>query len=194
MKRKIKYQDLSDQDLLAKMQADDALAFNCIYERYWDAMYGKAFQRLQDNASSKDAVQNVFIDLWSRRKKSNITNLRSYLYGAIRFQVFKQIDTSRKFDTFFEVFEDMMVSPIQTDGEIIRDDLAHLLVLWVETLPQKRREIFVMHYQRQLSVAEIADELKITQKTVYNQLNTSIKELQWNLAKFIAILLIIVFF
>ncbi|WP_236974141.1 RNA polymerase sigma factor [Membranihabitans maritimus] len=188
MKRKDQYQELSDKELCANMQSGDPVSFSCIYERYWDALYRKAFQRLQEESSSKDVVQNVFIDLWKRRNKLKIQNLRSYLYGAVRFQVYKHIDKSKKCDFFFEPFDQMMVSPIQTDGDIIRDDLAKLLALWIEALPEKRREIFVLHYQKQLSVSEIASELDITQKTVYNQLNNSIKELQWRLARFTAIL------
>lgn len=176
----------SDDVLLDKLKGGDSGAYTLLYNRYWDALYGKAFQRLQDESSSKDVVQNVFIDLWRRRENLEIKNLRSYLYGAVRFQVFKQIDRSNKHHGFFEPFEHMMISPIRTDGEIIRDDLAKLLTLWIEALPEKRRAIFVLHYSQQLSVSEIASHLNITQKTVYNQLNNSVKELKWKLTKLVS--------
>lgn len=183
----------NDSQLVTRLKNGERLAFNEIFECYWDQLYRKAYQRLQDESSSKDAVQNVFISLWQRRKDVEIKNLRSYLYGAVRFQVYKQIDLSNKHTHFFEPFEAMMISPLQTDQELIRDDLAKLLLAWIDTLPRKRRQIFVLHYQEQLTVPEIANELGITRKTVYNQLNNCVKELQWKLAKYYTLLLLIHF-
>ncbi|HLT93064.1 MAG TPA: sigma-70 family RNA polymerase sigma factor [Membranihabitans sp.] len=174
----------NDDVLVLRLSGDDRAAFHAIFEKYWAPLYSKAFQRLQDEASAKDVVQNVFTSLWHRRREVEISNLKSYLFSAVRYQVFKQVSQSNKHSAFFDPFEMMMVSPIRTDQDLIRDDLAQLLIAWIDTLPRKRRQIFVMHYQEQLSVSEIAVKLGITRKTVYNQLNNSIKELQWKLAKY----------
>lgn len=181
----------NDDLLVARLARNDRSAFQAIFEKYWAPLYGKAYQRLQDDASAKDAVQNVFTTLWHRRRDADIQHLRSYLYGAVRYQVFKQISQSHKHTAFFDPFEMMMVSPIRTDQNLIRDDLAQLLLAWIDTLPRKRRQIFVMHYQEQLTVSEIAAKLGITRKTVYNQLSTCINELQWKLAKYYIILMVI---
>ncbi len=183
----------NDARLLARLNKGEQAAFNEIYEQYWEQLYRKAYQRLQEESSAKDVVQNVFVSLWQRRKEVAIDNLRSYLYGAVRFQVYNQINLSNKHSHFFDPFEAMMVSPIQTDQELIRDDLAKLLLAWIDTLPRKRRQIFVLHYKQQLSVVEIANELGVTRKTVYNQLNNCVKELQWKLAKYYTLLLLIHF-
>ena len=180
-----------DKFLVSGLAKGDRAAFNAIFDKYWAGLYGKAFQRLQDEASAKDVVQNVFTSLWQRRKETEIDNLRSYLYGAVRYQVFKQVSLSNKYVGFYEPFEMMMVSPIRTDQNLIRDDLAQLLLTWIDTLPRKRRQIFVLHYQEQLTVPEIASKLGITHKTVYNQLRNSVKELQWKLAKYYVIFMII---
>lgn len=182
---------ISDAELVQKIKAGDTDAFTRVYNRYWDSLYKKAYKRLKDRSASKDAVQNVFIDLWKRRKTSNIANLKSYLYGAVRFQVFKQIDKTKKFESFFEPFEDMMVAPFWTDGNIIRNELEDLLSSWVAALPRKRRKIFMLHYQEQLSASEIASRLNLSRKTVYNQLGSSIKELKLKLAQFMGFLLLI---
>lgn len=184
----------NDSQLVSRLNNGERAVFNEIFERYWDQLYRKAYQRLQDESSAKDAVQNVLISLWQRRKDVQIENLRSYLYGAVRFQVYKQIDQSNKNTHFVEPFEAMMISPIRTDHDMIRDDLAKLLLAWIDTLPRKRRQIFVLHYQQQLTVPEIAIELGITRKTVYNQLNNSVKELQLKLAKYYTLLLLVLFY
>lgn len=182
-----------DEILVSRLSKGDRKAFNEIFDRYWDLLYGNAFQRLQDESTAKDVVQNVLVSLWHRRTEVKIDNLRSYLYGAVRYQVFKQAARSSKYGPFYDVYEAMMVSPIRTDQDLIRDDLAQLLFAWIDTLPRKRRQIFVLHYQEQLTVPEIAAQLGITHKTVYNQLNNCVKELQWKLAKYYTLLLLVHF-
>jgi len=181
----------TNNQLVSRLRDGDRTAFNEIFEIYWEILYSHAFKRLQDEASAKDVVQNVLLSLWRRRKEVEIKNLHAYLTSALRFQVYRQIAISRQYQHFYEPFEAMMISPIQTDQNLIRDDLAHLLLSWIDTLPRKRRQIFVLHYQKQLSVPEIASELGITHKTVYNQLNNCVKELQWKLAKYYILLFVV---
>lgn len=188
---KIPYSELTDRQLVEKMRKGDEAAFTAIYERYWKEVFGHAYKRLQETSAAEDVIQNVFVSIWQRRDQADIRNLRSYLYGAVRYQVFRQVDQSGRYVHFFDPFEAMMISPVRSDHNIIRDDLSKILLAWIDTLPRKRREIFVLHYQDQLSVPEIAVRLGITRKTVYNQLNNSVKDLKWKLTQYYTLLMVI---
>lgn len=176
------------------MKSGDRAAFTAIYHRYWKEVYGEAFKRLQDKSSAEDVVQNVFTSIWSRRETADIKNLRSYLYGAARNQVYRNIHRSGRYVHFFEPFDMMMESPVRSDHNILREDLAEILMVWIDTLPRRRREIFVLHYKNQLSVPEIALRLGITHKTVYNQLNNCVKDLKWKLTEYYTLLLMVSWF
>jgi len=188
---KILYTTLTDHQLVEKMKGGDRTAFTTIYHRYWKEVFGEAYKRLQDKSSAEDILQNVFASIWDRREKTDIKNLRSYLYGAIRNQVFRQIHKSDRYVHFYDPLESMMISPIRSDHNIIRDDLSDILMAWIDTLPHKRREIFILHYKNQLSVPEIAIRLGITHKTVYNQLNNCVKDLKWKLTRYYTLLILI---
>lgn len=183
-----------DRELLERMAEKDQKAFAVIYDRYWEELYQKAYRRLRDEAGAKDAVQNVFVSLWRRKSEVRIENLRAYLHGAVRFQVFRRVEKSTEFVAFSEPLEAMMISPFRADRNIIRDDLSRLLIAWIDTLPPKRRQVFIMHYQEQLSVKEIAARLGITRKTVYNQLHSSVSELQWKLSQYYTLAVVMMFY
>jgi DNA-binding transcriptional regulator LsrR (DeoR family) len=53
----------------------------------------------------------------------------------------------------------------------------------VEKLPLRRREIFIKSRFEGLSIREIAEELKISHKTVENQLTEALKFIRTNLNK-----------
>lgn len=54
----------------------------------------------------------------------------------------------------------------------------------IETLPKKAKEIFRLAKQEGLSIKEIADYLKISNKTVENQLTIAYKKLRQHLQAF----------
>jgi len=58
-------------------------------------------------------------------------------------------------------------------------------------LPEKRREIFTMYYMEELSSAQIAELLGISQKTVQNQITTATNHIREQLFKILFLVLII---
>jgi RNA polymerase sigma-70 factor (family 1) len=165
--------DIGNEELLLLLQQDGDEGFSIVYRQFWPSLYNSAYKRLRDKEKCQDVVQNVFTDLWHRRKKITINNLAAYLHTAVRFQVYKQsLKTPVSID-FYGVFEELLESPFTADESVLSSELSNLIELWIAALPTKRRKIFLMHYYENLSTKEIADKLNISQKTVQNQINTA---------------------
>jgi RNA polymerase sigma-70 factor (ECF subfamily) len=60
---------------------------------------------------------------------------------------------------------------------------------YADTLPDKRKEIFLLHIKNKLSTKEIAAMLGISQKTVQNQLRTAQIGLRPHIATILALLI-----
>jgi RNA polymerase sigma-70 factor (family 1) len=170
----------NDQDLLLQISLDDASAFEVIYKRYSKSLFVYALNIFKNREICEDIVQNVFIDLWSRRKVVEISKLKSYLFQSVRFQVFKQkrdmkissedvarlalldlsLDVSRKLE--FEEFE-----------ALLKEKLAQL--------PPTCQKIFVMSRFDEKSNKEIASELHISVQAVKNQIGKALKMLRQEL-------------
>lgn len=159
------------------MQSGDLQAFNTFYHRHFNALFLTAYKRLKHTEAVKDIIQEVFADLWYRRNKISNDNPVAYLHTAVRFQVFKYAAHSAN-QSFLEPADEMRAFTSLPEDHLYYGELVKLLELWIHTLPEKRREIFLLHYKEQLSSAMIADKLNISRKTVQNQLGLAFNELK----------------
>ena len=184
------FETYQDSELVHLLLQDDKNAFDELYRRYWSILFNAAYKRIRSIDLSKDITQEVFIDLWLRRGKVQIENIQAYLHTAVRFQVLKLISLEKLNTSFIEPFENMAISSLNADGEMIDKELFKLFETWLNTLPEKRKAIFVMHYMEKLSTKEIAERLDISQKTVQNQLGRSVQGLRSSLNQYMLILII----
>lgn len=168
----------TDFYLLDRVSGGDSTAFEAIYLRYWRPLLNAAYKRLKDKQRAEDIVQNVFLGLWNRRDHLNILSLSAYLHGAVRYEVLKYISRSKGTLYFHSLLEDVVMDAAGADTKVLSAEMMELVYAYARTLPAKRRNIFLLHLQHNLSTRQIADTLQITQKTVQNQLRTALNGLQ----------------
>jgi RNA polymerase sigma factor (sigma-70 family) len=181
----------NDQSLFALLRQGDESAFAQIYKRYWPELYNAAYKRLPEKEKCQDIIQNVFTDLWNRKAELDLANPAAYLHTAVRFQVLKQISRAPKNSAFTAKFETELISPLATDSGVLEKEARVLIEYFINALPKKRKNIFVMHYFEGLSTAKIAVELKVSQKTVQNQLTTASHALKLRLTHMLIFLVLI---
>ena len=168
------HSDIEEEKLLfGLLKQGDVSSFEKIYKNYWQELYTAAYKRLPEKQLCQDVLQNVFTDLWNRKAELNLINPRAYLNTAVRFQVLKQIAQSSKISSFNDTFEDELISPLKADGRILEQEAQILISYFIDALPHKRKNIFLMHYYEGLSTAKIALKLNVSRKTVQNQLTTA---------------------
>jgi RNA polymerase sigma-70 factor (family 1) len=165
-----------DTELLLALKNGEKSAFEEIFNRYWGSLFDAAYKRLKDKGQCKDIIQDVFADLWIRREKVQIENLSAYLHTAIRFQVLKLASRNKISPVFIELYESIASSPYHPGIELEEKELEGLAQAWIDSLPEKRRMIFQLHFRENLTTKEIAERLGISQKTVQNQLGTASRD------------------
>jgi RNA polymerase sigma factor (sigma-70 family) len=191
---KIHVNSENDHSLFALLRQGDESAFAQIYKHYWPELYSAAYKRLPEKEKCQDIIQNVFTDLWNRKAELDLANPAAYLHTAVRFQVLKQISRAPKNSAFSANFETELISPLVSDGNLLEKEAKYLISLYIAALPEKRKNIFLMHYIDGLSTANIAIQLKISRKTVQNQLTTASHALKLRLTHLFLYLIIILSF
>jgi len=177
----------NDSLLFALIKQGNGEAFQIIYNKYWHNLFKAAYKRLPDKNKCQDVVQNIFTDLWNRKAGLEIQNLEAYLHTAARFQVLKAIGKGHSQTLFTDVFETEVISTLQADEILLDKEAKQLLEQFINALPAKRRNIFVMHYIDELTTAQIAVALNVSQKTVQNQLTTASHALRLRLTHIISV-------
>lgn len=177
------YQDKVEPLLIRNLSKGNILAFNTLFREYSVRLYRFSYGYLKSEAESEELVQEVFIKIWEKRKEiREETSFRSYLF-TIAFNIIKK-HFRRKYQCseYFksEIYNDL---DLQTSDQITYDSLQQFIVKLVDQLPERRKEIFIKSRFEGKNVREIAEELKISHKTVENQLTDALKFIRTHLNK-----------
>lgn len=160
------------------LRQGDRAAFTEIYRRYLPSLYDITFKRLKHKEQTEDVLQEVFARLWVKKEMLQIIELVSYLHVAVRNETINYITRHRQVFEFYEPFEHILVETASSDGQLIAKELLAAVYAFAETLPERRKQVYLLHIKNKMSTKEIADKLGITQKTVQNQLGTALHGLK----------------
>ncbi|MEM6344640.1 MAG: RNA polymerase sigma-70 factor [Bacteroidota bacterium] len=173
----IHYTEYTDLELLVLLKSGDWDAFHCIYEKYWEKLFLASYRVLQDEDSSKDVVQDLFLTIWERRAVLDIATLEAYLYRSVKYQVAKKLQAAPMRHIHIEAFKEILADNL-TEDQIIEKDLQHSILDTLSHLPERCRAVFYMSRFEQKSNKEIAEQLNISVSTVENQINKALKFLR----------------
>jgi hypothetical protein len=67
-------QQMLDQEMIARIGRRDQSAFSALYDRMSGPLYSLAMKMLGDPAEAQDALQDVFLQIWSRAGKAGIAS------------------------------------------------------------------------------------------------------------------------
>ncbi|WPV02943.1 RNA polymerase sigma-70 factor [Mucilaginibacter sp. cycad4] len=169
----------TDLELWQSVRHDDQTAFDLLFDRYWISLYKTAHYYLDDDEVCADAVNDVFVSIWNRRKELEIASFSNFMQTSVRFQIYKR-RKAVKLEIVFK--EDIVVEGRHenNDGEtrIRQSEIDNLLSNHLDQLPKRCQEIFELSRFDNLSNSEIAERLNISKRTVENQLTLAVKHLK----------------
>uniref|UniRef100_UPI0032165DAB RNA polymerase sigma-70 factor n=1 Tax=uncultured Draconibacterium sp. TaxID=1573823 RepID=UPI0032165DAB len=168
----------SDEQLVLKLKAGNILAFNQLFEAYSSKLFYFAKGYLKSEEDAEELVQEVFSIIWEKRDRlKSGFSVKSYIFTIAFNSIKKHFRQKARFRTFLksEILND---TTSETSQQIDYNSLrAHILKL-SESLPEKRREVFIKSRFEGLPNKEIADNLGLSQKTIENHLNLALKEIR----------------
>ncbi len=173
---------LTDEELYAALKNNDRKAFDLLYERYWALVYKKAFSYLHDQDACLEIVNDIFLNIWLKRKVSNILIFRNYLASAARYRVYNVLKTRKTnnlvYVESYEKFENENAERNAGETGITDTEIRSRIDGLLNGLPERCKEIFLLSKIGQLSNSEIAVKLSISKRTVENQISLSVKYLR----------------
>jgi RNA polymerase sigma-70 factor (ECF subfamily) len=164
----------SDIELWQEIKADNRIACETLYRRYMRVLYSAIYKWTENTCDTEDILQDVFLDIWEKRQQINIQKeVFSYLYRITRNKVFdyikdKKID-ARKLEAWKEVTGENIDTPVftanasQSADELVNKELADM--------PAQMKEVYLLRYKQEMSIAEIATHLNVSTNTIKSQLH-----------------------
>lgn len=177
-------QDTSDKELIAKISQDDKAAFRALFNRHYKELLGTAINILRDQDKGKDAVQEVFFQIWKNRAGMEIrSTVRAYLKRSVINRALNQVERGKRFtdDSTLVRKPSGQTDPLE---DVSHTELKDALEVALQDLPERCRLVFVMKRLEGMSQKEIAQQLNISTKTVENQITKAVKALKEALLEF----------
>lgn len=153
--------------------AGDAGAFEALYERYRDWVLRVAYRFTHDRDDALDVLQDVFLYLLRKFPGFVLSaRLTTVLYPAIKNTA---IYVRRRRSGGAQTPLPDVAAPTERDvAAPISGDFEHLIA----SLPEPQREVLLMRYVDDMSLAEIAAALEIPLGTVKSRLHAAIEALR----------------
>jgi RNA polymerase sigma-70 factor (ECF subfamily) len=172
--------DCTDEQLMVLTKGGDAKAFEAIYWRYQPYLYNLSLRYLKIPALAEDAVQHVFLQLWTKRHTLNeALPLKGFLGVCLKHHVLNALrDHRRAILKHLEVAAGASRSSNETEQSIQAAEYTSLVQRGLARLSPRKRVIFQLRSDQGLSAREIAEQLGISVNTVKFQLMQATKFLR----------------
>ena len=172
------YTEQNDETLVLLTLAGEQDAYEVLVRRYEKSVISSAMSVTRSRYMAEDAAQDAFVTAWM---KLNLLREPSK-YGSWICRIAKNCAVSmiRRYSPYMSIdeFENCYQSSENTLLDIVESESRDELHSTVDSLPDKIRTVIHLHYFEGLSIAEIADRMRISEGTVKSQLHDGRKKLR----------------
>lgn len=181
----------SDENLLLRIRNGDEVAFELVFYRYKGKLYDFIRRSLPANEDAESLVQEIFTKLWvNRLNLDSSKSLNAFLYTLARNELFGQLRKILVRRKYLEELSFSLSESSVNDGQSYEyDELRSIVSLLVSSLPEKRREIYILSRHEGMSYKQIAEQLGISENTVDSQLRKALSFLKENLKRKLSLIL-----
>ena len=150
----------------------DKREFERIFRQYYGGMFRLARKMLGDDQESKDVVSDVFAQLLNSHTDLHSDTLQSYLLTSVRNRCLNLLVHKQR--------EQAAIVDLRTgENDNTEQEQLDMLHRYIdEHMPEMTQRILRLRYQQGMKYREIADELKVSEVTVFHHLSQSLKELK----------------
>jgi len=168
-----------EKDLFDKIKKGDEKAFEKLFHQYYGILCSFATKIIKDDVAAEEIVQDLFVKIWEKREQLFIeTSLKNYLFRSIRNLCLNFIQHNKTKIRHAQIVLSEVESNLSDDSNYPEVDLFVKIEESINSLPEKRQEIFRLSRQEGLKYYEIAQKLNISIKTVETQMSLAIKTLR----------------
>ena len=171
----------ADTILWNKLRRGDRDAFDEIYYKCVPVLFNFGKRYTRNNQIVEDCIQELFTDLWIKRKKLGGTDqIKPYLLVALKRRVLRQIKKAKNSTNFDQLSDFFLV--YSAEDNIILDDSQTTKIDKLNknlaNLTPKQKEVIYLKFYEQLSYTEIAKIMKVEVKAIYKLMARAISNLR----------------
>lgn len=187
-----------EKELLLKAAEGDENAFKELYDCYERMLRPFLTELTKSSDTAGDLIQETLLRVWINREHiSKLDHPRAYIYriAANLSNSWLRSQLSRRHLEKNAPYESQV--PDEGDSNLSIKAIREIVTNAILTMPPKRSQIYMMHREHGMKVAEIAEKLGVSASTVKNTLSQAMKYIQEQVEKagyYLPICLLTIFF
>ena len=152
--------------------------FEHLFKENYPHMYRMAFSMVENADDAKDAVNQVFAQIWKGKPQVARESVRGYLLAGTRNQCLHLL-CSRQLQRQMEneLRQDMAVSESDEHKELLQQ----LQQVIEDNLTEQDRRVLSLHYEEEMTYNETAKVLGISASAVNKHITRSLAKIRKNL-------------
>jgi RNA polymerase sigma-70 factor (family 1) len=168
------------ETLLAVSQGDET-AFTRLFEHWQPVLASFIFRITRSREIAAEIVQDVFLKIWmSREVLGSIDNFKGYLLVVSKNHAInvlrKSMREQRNLERWTTTQQDH-AEPTSPSPDMQEETVFTLIDEAIERLPERQKQVFLLHRYERLTYAQIAQQLGIGKESVKTHLALAIKSI-----------------
>jgi RNA polymerase sigma-70 factor (ECF subfamily) len=155
-------------------------AFDILYNKYCKQVYKFAFSILKSPEEAENLVQDVFLNLWENRNNvEKNSSIKSYVFTIAynsSISILRKKVRESEYVEYLKSLQEVREEPVDAGFEY--KELTNKLEKIINELPQRQKEVYMMHRIEGLKYMEIAKLLKISVNTIENHMSRALKTIR----------------
>jgi RNA polymerase sigma-70 factor (family 1) len=175
-----------DVELMREIKAGNMFAFDILYKKYSRKVYNFGYSILKSTEETENLIQDVFLNFWEDRLNiEKDSSIKSYIftltYNSAISVMRKKASESRYFE-YLKTLQEAREEPVNLELEY--NELSTRLDMIIKALPQRQKEIYLMHKIEELTYNQIAKRLNISVNTIENHMSRALKTIRRKLESY----------
>jgi len=175
-------QNISERDIILfeQIKENNQKAFEDLFNLYYHSLC--EFSNLMSNNKpcAEEVVADVFANIWIKRKKLKINkSVKAYLFRSTKNTTISYL---RKRKNIYEPIEEDQLNiknqDSSPDKNLLKEEQNLKLEKLLKIIPERSREVFILHRFNGFKYRDIAETLGVSVKTVEKHMTKSLKILR----------------
>ena len=165
----------TDERLIEAIRRNDYVSYNKLFERYYGRLCQYVYSLLMDKSDTEDIVQELFLNIWKNRERIEIKeNVGGYLYKMAKHLALNHLRSKVYFNNLSETQDQLSYE----DDRVESEEFRIALYSSIDHLPDRCKEVLLLHRIKGLKQKEISEKLDVSIKTIKNQIWISLQKLR----------------
>jgi RNA polymerase sigma-70 factor (family 1) len=162
----------SEGNLWEDLRSGNEKAFEYLFDQYWSSLFRYAYSILEDENEAEDLVQELFLDIWEKREVQLPirTEWKVFLFSCLKKKILKTFRSQGIRKKHLEQLVHQIEKSDLPLKDLLHKELLELIHAQTLVLPEKERQVFLLHELEGYTAKEISLLNKVSEQTVRNQI------------------------